>query len=58
EDNPAFLNYRSERGRVLYGEDVYIIYRYFETIKRNPVGHLSGGCPTSFGMSQLHSVAG
>ncbi|KAK9452943.1 glycoside hydrolase superfamily [Dipodascopsis uninucleata] len=29
-DNPAYLNYRSEAGRVLYGEDVYVGYRYYE----------------------------
>ncbi len=32
EDNPAFLNYSSERGRVLYGEDVYVGYRYYEKV--------------------------
>ena len=30
-ENPAFLNFRSERGRVLYGEDVYVGYRHYET---------------------------
>lgn len=35
EDNPAFYNYRSEGGRVLYGEDVYIGYRHYETVKRD-----------------------
>jgi beta-glucosidase len=42
EDNPAFLNYRSERGRTLYGEDVYIGYRYYEASKKKvlfPFGH-------------------
>lgn len=34
EDNPAFYNFRSEGGRVLYGEDVYIGYRHYETVKR------------------------
>ncbi|GKT58201.1 glycoside hydrolase family 3 [Colletotrichum tofieldiae] len=34
EDNPAFLNYRSDRGRVLYGEDVFVGYRYYEAVKR------------------------
>ena len=32
EDNPAFLSYRSERGRVLYCEDVYVGYRYYEKV--------------------------
>ena len=34
EDNPAFYNYRSEGGRTLYGEDVYIGYRHYETVMR------------------------
>ncbi|KAK9238583.1 glycosyl hydrolase family 3 C-terminal domain-containing protein, partial [Lipomyces kononenkoae] len=34
EENPAFLNYRSERGRVLYGEDVYVGYRFYDKTKR------------------------
>ncbi|KAL2880327.1 beta-glucosidase [Colletotrichum sp. CLE4] len=34
EDNPAFLNYRSDQGRVLYGEDVFVGYRYYEAVKR------------------------
>ncbi|KAH8809202.1 glycoside hydrolase superfamily [Xylogone sp. PMI_703] len=54
EDNPAFLNYRSERGRVLYGEDVYIGYRFYETTKRAvlfPFGH--GLSYTTFSLSNL-----
>ncbi|KFY06333.1 hypothetical protein V491_08701, partial [Pseudogymnoascus sp. VKM F-3775] len=35
EDNPAYLNYRSERGRTLYGEDVYVGYRWYESTKRD-----------------------
>ncbi|KLU86661.1 hypothetical protein MAPG_05673 [Magnaporthiopsis poae ATCC 64411] len=34
-DNPAFLNYRSEGARVLYGEDVYVGYRYYEFADRD-----------------------
>lgn len=34
EDNQSFLNYRSERGRVLYGEDVYVGYRYYDKVRR------------------------
>ncbi|KAK9457094.1 glycoside hydrolase superfamily [Dipodascopsis uninucleata] len=33
--NPAYLNYRSEAGRVLYGEDVYVGYRYYEKTERD-----------------------
>ena len=42
EDNPAFLNYASERGRTLYGEDIYIGYRFYEKTKKSvafPFGH-------------------
>lgn len=42
EDNPAFLNYKSERNRVLYGEDVYVGYRFYEKTMKEvafPFGH-------------------
>jgi len=54
EDNPAFLNYRSEAGRVLYGEDVYVGYRYYDTLSRPvafPFGH--GLSYSTFGFSDL-----
>lgn len=34
EDNPAFLSFRSERGRAIYGEDVYVGYRFYEKTKK------------------------
>ncbi|KAK5104972.1 beta-glucosidase [Lithohypha guttulata] len=54
EDNPAFLNYKSERNRVLYGEDIYIGYRFYEKTKKEvafPFGH--GLSYTTFEMSNL-----
>lgn len=54
EDNPAFLNFRSERGRVIYGEDVYVGYRYYEAVNLAvdfPFGH--GLSYTTFAMSDL-----
>lgn len=42
QDNPAFLNFRTEGGRTVYGEDVYIGYRYYEFAERDvlfPFGH-------------------
>lgn len=54
EDNPAFLHYSSERGRVLYGEDIYVGYRYYEKVKRPtlfPFGH--GLSYTTFTLSDL-----
>lgn len=37
EDNPAYINFGSDRGRVLYGEDVYVGYRYYEKKKVKPL---------------------
>lgn len=34
EDNPAYLNFASENGVTVYGENVYIGYRYYEAVKR------------------------
>ncbi|KAH3679130.1 hypothetical protein WICPIJ_008738 [Wickerhamomyces pijperi] len=34
EDNPAYLNFRSDKGRVLYGEDIFIGYRYYEKLQK------------------------
>lgn len=42
QDNPAFLNFRTEGGRTIYGEDVYVGYRYYEFAGREalfPFGH-------------------
>jgi beta-glucosidase len=30
EDNPAFINYPGDNGRVYYGEGIYVGYRYYE----------------------------
>ncbi|KAH7152596.1 glycosyl hydrolase family 3 N terminal domain-containing protein [Dactylonectria macrodidyma] len=54
EDNPAFLNYRSEHGRVLYGEDVYVGYRFYETVKRRTQWSFGWGLSyTTFVLSDL-----
>lgn len=34
QDNPTFLNFRTEKGRVLYGEDVFMGYRYYEKMQK------------------------
>ncbi|QPG75287.1 hypothetical protein FOA43_002638 [Brettanomyces nanus] len=34
QDNPAYLNFHTEKGRVLYGEDVFVGYRYYEKLQR------------------------
>ena len=54
QDCPAFLNFRTEAGRTLYGEDVYVGYRYYEYADREvnfPFGH--GLSYTSFSFSDL-----
>ncbi|KAB8290818.1 hypothetical protein EYC80_008455 [Monilinia laxa] len=54
EDNPAFLSFRSERGRVIYGEDIYIGYRWYEALNLPvlfPFGY--GLSYTQFSLSDL-----
>ena len=54
QDNPAFVNFRSESGRTLYGEDVYVGYRWYEKLASKvnfPFGH--GLSYTSFQMSDF-----
>ncbi|KAG4433503.1 hypothetical protein IFR05_011012 [Cadophora sp. M221] len=54
EDNPAFLNYRSDRGRVLYGEDVFIGYRFYEAVRRRTLFPFGWGLSyTEFNLSDL-----
>jgi beta-glucosidase len=54
EDTPAYLNFPGEDGQVIYGERMFVGYRYFD--KRNieplfPFGH--GLSYTDFGYSDL-----
>ncbi|KAE8356172.1 putative beta-glucosidase I [Aspergillus coremiiformis] len=54
QDNPSFLNFRCERGRVLYGEDVYVGYRYYEKTLLPPLFPFGHGLSyTSFARSDL-----
>ncbi|WP_062385354.1 glycoside hydrolase family 3 C-terminal domain-containing protein [Demequina iriomotensis] len=42
EDTPAFLNFPGDRDGVLYGERVYVGYRWYDTVERAvlaPFGH-------------------
>jgi len=42
EDTPSFINNTTDNGKVLYGEDIYVGYRFFEKVKRDvlfPFGH-------------------
>jgi beta-glucosidase len=58
EDNPAFINYPGENGKVRYGEGIFVGYRYYE--KKNvaplfPFGH--GLSYTEFKYSNLRLSA-
>ena len=45
EDNPAYINYPGENGKVYYGEGLFIGYRYYEKKKIAPL------FPFGFGLS-------
>lgn len=54
QDNPSFTNFRSERGRVLYGEDIYVGYRFYERVERQPLFRFGHGLSyTTFERSGL-----
>ncbi|KAK6457077.1 beta-glucosidase [Scheffersomyces xylosifermentans] len=44
-DNPAYLNFKTERGRVLYSEDIFVGYRFYEKMQREVA------FPFGFGLS-------
>ncbi|OJJ48910.1 hypothetical protein ASPZODRAFT_149888 [Penicilliopsis zonata CBS 506.65] len=53
-DNPSYLNFGSERGRVLYGEDVFVGYRFYEKMQRAPLFPFGYGLSyTTFSRSNL-----
>src|SRR5258708_2266787 len=45
EDNPAYINYPGENGKVSYGEGLFVGYRYYEKKKVAPL------FPFGFGLS-------
>lgn len=45
EDNPAYINYPGENGRVHYGEGLFVGYRYYEKKRIEPL------FPFGFGLS-------
>ncbi|ODQ79840.1 glycoside hydrolase family 3 protein [Babjeviella inositovora NRRL Y-12698] len=54
EDNPAFLNSKSNKGQMLYGEDIYIGYKYYEKVDRPVLFPFGFGLSyTSFKFSNL-----
>ncbi|KAI7974661.1 hypothetical protein EIK77_003809 [Talaromyces pinophilus] len=54
QDSPSYINFSSERGRVLYGEDIYVGYRYFEKTGVKPLFPFGHGLSyTTFKRSDL-----
>lgn len=54
EHNPAFLNFGSTNGRVWYGEDVFVGYRFYEKTERKPLFPFGYGLSyTTFELSNL-----
>ena len=45
QDNPAYLNYPGENGKVLYGEGLFVGYRYYDKKEIAPL------FPFGFGLS-------
>lgn len=61
QDVPAFLNFKTEAGRTLYGEDVYVGYRYYEFAERDvnfSFGHGLSYTTFSFSDLSVQHVAG
>ncbi|KAL4911036.1 hypothetical protein BDW74DRAFT_184573 [Aspergillus multicolor] len=55
--NPAYLNYASVNGRVLYGEDIYVGYRFYEKTGREVLFHFGHGLSyTTFAVSPRASI--
>ncbi len=58
EDNPAFINYPGENGKVRYGEGVFVGYRYYEKKQVAPLFPFGHGLSyTKFKYSNLRLSA-
>lgn len=54
EDNPAYINYPGENGKVRYGEGIFVGYRYYDTKKIAPLFPFGHGLSyTTFKYSNL-----
>jgi beta-glucosidase len=54
QDNPAYLNYPGENGRVLYGEGIFVGYRYYDKKEIKPLFPFGYGLSyTTFDYSNL-----
>jgi beta-glucosidase len=54
EDNPAYINYPGENGQVLYGEGIFVGYRYYDKKQIEPLFPFGYGLSyTTFNYSNL-----
>ncbi|KAG4412629.1 hypothetical protein IFR04_014228 [Cadophora malorum] len=54
QDDPTYLNFGNMQGRCLYGEDIYVGYRYYDKIGRAPRWSFGHGLSyTTFKLSDL-----
>jgi beta-glucosidase len=54
EDNPAYINYPGENGKVRYGEGIFVGYRYYDKKKLDPLFPFGHGLSyTAFKYSSL-----
>lgn len=37
EDNPTYLNFSPDIARALYGEDIFVGYRFYEKMRKTPL---------------------
>lgn len=59
EDNPAYINYPGENGKVHYGEGLFVGYRYYDKKKVTPLFPFGYGLSyTSFAYGPLEASAG
>jgi len=58
EDNPAYLNYPGENGRVVYGEGIFVGYRYYDKKRIAPLFPFGHGLSyTTFAYDNLRLSA-
>ena len=58
EDNPAYINYPGENGRVVYGEGIFVGYRYYDKKRVAPLFPFGHGLSyTTFAYANLRLSA-
>ena len=54
KENPAYLNWGSTQGRVMYGEDVFVGYKFYDEMERPPMFAFGHGLSyTSFNIKPM-----